>query len=357
MVKSRNSQIEFLRILSMIFIVLSHYTFHNGVNNYELPLGFNRFLLEISTLGNIGVIIFVMISGYFFENKKTNDINMTKIFKLWCQVVFYSITIYILLLKLGYIKFSFIELIKNIFPITFKQYWFATAYFVLYLFIPFLNCFFNNIQKDIHLKFNIMLLIIFSVLRTLTNQDFYGSELIEFIMFYSFGIYIKKYLNKPTTKQRKINNICLVSSVAIIIISIIAFDIIGQKYSVIAQHSNYLLGRTSPLTITIAITIFNIFSWKKPYSNTIINAISSTMFGVYLISDNKYIRRYLWKDWLKIPNYVHSNILILHMIVSLITVFIICAFIDFLRIKLIEYPMLKKMSIKAIKITEQKKID
>lgn len=65
MKKVRNSNIEILRIISMLFIVISHYTVHNGVINASLPLGINRTLLEITTLGNIGVILFVIISGYF----------------------------------------------------------------------------------------------------------------------------------------------------------------------------------------------------------------------------------------------------------------------------------------------------
>ena len=33
MKRIRNSNIEILRIISMIFIVLSHYTVHNGISN------------------------------------------------------------------------------------------------------------------------------------------------------------------------------------------------------------------------------------------------------------------------------------------------------------------------------------
>ena len=68
--KNRNSNIEILRIISVFMILFSHYSVHNGITNSDLPIGINRYLLEISILGNIGVIIFVLISGYFSINKK-----------------------------------------------------------------------------------------------------------------------------------------------------------------------------------------------------------------------------------------------------------------------------------------------
>ena len=43
---------------------------HNGVVNTDLLLGFNRFLLEVSSLGNIGVILFVLITGYYGISKR-----------------------------------------------------------------------------------------------------------------------------------------------------------------------------------------------------------------------------------------------------------------------------------------------
>ena len=94
MKKTRNSNIEIVRIISMIFIVLSHYTVHNGIENASLPLGLNRYILEISTLGNIGVILFVLISGYFSIEQK--EFKFKKIISLYLQVMFYSTSIYLL---------------------------------------------------------------------------------------------------------------------------------------------------------------------------------------------------------------------------------------------------------------------
>ena len=93
MKKERNSNIEILRIISMIFIVMSHYTVHSGIELTSLPLGINRFILEVTRLGNIGVIIFMLISGYYLIEQKS--IQLKKVLKLYLQILFYSPIIYL----------------------------------------------------------------------------------------------------------------------------------------------------------------------------------------------------------------------------------------------------------------------
>ena len=139
----RNSNIELLRIIAMFMIVISHYTVHSGIQYSTLPLGFNRFFMELSTLGNIGVVIFILITGYYSFNK-TNSLNIKKIVLLILQTLFYSISIFLIFLLTTDRSIGIKDLIYSFLPITSKAYWFMTAYIVLYLFIPFINVVINN---------------------------------------------------------------------------------------------------------------------------------------------------------------------------------------------------------------------
>ena len=60
--QQRNSSIELLRIVAMLFIVLSHLCVHNGVDVNALPYSFNKIFLQCGILGNIGVNVFVIIT-------------------------------------------------------------------------------------------------------------------------------------------------------------------------------------------------------------------------------------------------------------------------------------------------------
>lgn len=332
MKKQRNSKIETLRLISMLFIVISHYCVHNGVVKYSLPIGLNRFLLEIGTLGNIGVIIFTLITGYFMVEKDIKDIfNLRKILRFIFEVLFYSLGIYIIFILLGREEFSIINFVKSMFPITFKQYWFATAYFVLYLLSPFLNKFINSVSKNYFFFLNMILFIIFSLINTFSMQDFYGNQLVQMIMFYLMGAYLRKYYNVPTKKQIKYNKLCLIAASLLIICSIILIDLLGLKINSFSRYSTYFLSRTSPLAIIFSICLFNIFSWGKPFCSKIINMVASSAFGIYLIHDNNRVRKLLWVNLLHVADYVSSNVFILHLFGSVILVFGVCSIISLLR--------------------------
>lgn len=344
--KSRNSNIEILRIISIIMIIISHYTVHNGVQNYTLPIGFNRFFLEVSTLGNIGTIIFVLITGFYLY--KSENIKLNKLIKLYLQILFYSGFIYLILVVFNLETFSIKNLIKAIFPITFKEYWFASVYILLYIFHPFINKFLNALNKKEFFKFLLTSIFIFSILSTITIfstitvANYYANELIQFILFYSMGAYIGKY-NKNVFNNKKLNKIILLISVLILCFSVVFFDLISPKISFF-MISTYFFNRTSIVSITLAFSLFNFFINKKEKNNVFINSISALVFGVYLISDNNYIRNILWSNIFHNANYVNSNLLIPHMIISVSITFIICIIIEYIRKCTIEKFYIKYVS-------------
>ena len=329
----RNSRIELLRIISMIMIVLSHYTVHSGIDKSVLPIGFNRLLLELLTLGNLGNFIFICITGYYMSQKNEVNHNLSKILKLFLQILFYSMVIYLLLVVFGLTDFKIKELISCLLPISFNQYWFASAYIILYIFHPYVNRLLNTFTRKEHLNFILIGVSLFYILGTLTTKLIYGSELIQFVLIYSIGAYFNKYKDNLVNRY---NKTIFLLSIIILIISVITFDLLGCKIDIFARHSTYLLNQQSFLTLTISISLFSIFANSKSFYNNIINLIASCIFGVYLISDNKYIRKILWINLLKNANYVNSNYLVFHIIISLFLVFSCCIVIEYIRKKIID---------------------
>lgn len=328
MMKERNSNIEMLRIISMLFIVISHYTVHNGVVNSTLPLGFNRIFLEIMTLGNIGSILFVLISGYYMV--ESDKLKINKIFNLWFQIFCYSILIYFCFVVFGSETFTIKGLLKSLLPITFEQYWFASAYILLYIFHPYINKMIKSLSRKEHLSLILIALSIFSVMRLITTQKYYGNELIQFFIFYIIGCYLGKY-KKNIFNSNKVNGLIIAITTFILISSVIIFDLVGTKMPVFATHSTYLFSRTSIITILFSISLFSIFLNKEKFNNKGINLIASCTFAIYLISDNSLVRKFLWVDFFKNFNYVNSGFLVGHLVVSVLLVFIICIIIDIIR--------------------------
>ena len=60
--------------------------------------------------------------------------------------------------------FSIKLLIKSLFPITFKEYWFMTTYIVLYIFTPYLNKLINSMTKKENTIFLNVGILLFSII-------------------------------------------------------------------------------------------------------------------------------------------------------------------------------------------------
>ena len=330
----RNSNIELLRIISMFLIVLSHYTVHNGVNNFELPLGLNRFLLEFSCLGNIGVIIFIIITGYFSINSK-HPFKLKRAVSLVLQVLFYSVLFYCLFCLLGQTQFSLMGFIKNCLPVTFRMYWFVSVYLLLYILAPYINVLLNNLSRKQYFRLIVLMLVLFSILPILTTQPFYGNELVQFVMFYMIGGYLGKYKNNFFS-NRKRSFAVLFFTLGVVVLSIVMMDFLGLKWSILGENSGILLNRKSLASILIAVSIFSLFVTRKQFSSKIVNTVASCTFGVYLISDNYLVRGILWTEILKVQDIVNRPVLALHMIGSVAIVFVLSALIEYIRINTVE---------------------
>lgn len=67
--KTRESNIEMLRIIAIFFILLHHYALYNSLYNLEVS-NINKYIgIILFSLGKIGVNIFILITGYFSIQK------------------------------------------------------------------------------------------------------------------------------------------------------------------------------------------------------------------------------------------------------------------------------------------------
>ena len=291
MKKGRNSNIELLRILCIITIIIHHSFVRSGIQISSENTN-TAVLSIIQSLGKVANDIFILITGYYMVNKK---IKKEKIIKLIGEILFYSYSI--LFVYLVFCKEKEIGIIiKSILPITFNAEWFVTSYILLYITIPFINALINNLTKKEMSVLIIIFIVCFSILPTINLLSEYFSNYIWFILLYLVGAYTKLYENKEFSKYSKC--FIVVSSIAIIcvITSIACFN----------MRRLGLLEINSFLVFILAYSIFMDFINKKEYSNSIINYVASSSLGIYLIHDNVIIRAFMWKK-LKIGSLIKTK--------------------------------------------------
>lgn len=321
----RNTNIEILRIIAILLIVISHYSVHNVTNVNELSFSINKILLQMMTLGNIGSELFMLITGYYLIN--SSKIKLSKLFRLWLQIIFYSVGVYILFVLLDLEPFSYTTFIKNFFPITFNEYWFASVYFIVYLFHPYINTMLKNLTQKDFIKLISLSLLIFSILNFITGQQYYFNELIQLIIIYVIGTYYGKYddIYLDENKSKKLLIICLL----ILTLSTIGLEFLNNKVSI--KFIDYLYSRNSLIVVMISISLFNIFKNKKEFSNKFINSLSSCTFGVYLLTETPILKNYLWKNIFDNSNYIYSSNLIIHTLISVLLTIVVSIIIEIIR--------------------------
>lgn len=91
----RNYNLDLLRIISMIFVVVLHCCGHgNLLNNVSAFSANGLFLRIIDSFAYVAVNCFVLISGYFLC---TSKFKLRKLVVVLVQAIFYSVAIFALI--------------------------------------------------------------------------------------------------------------------------------------------------------------------------------------------------------------------------------------------------------------------
>jgi len=320
----RKTNMELLRIVSMILIVMHHYCVHSSFI-FENGISINKFIIQaLSIGGKIGVNIFILITGYFMINSK---FKVKKLLKLLLEIFTYSFLIFVIIYIINPSKVNIKLLLKSIFPVTYSLYWFPTTYILLYILSPFINKFIENSNKNTIIKLLIVLLIIQVIIPTFTNANLNFSNLIWFTTLYMIGACIHIY-NIDLLKRKNIKIAVLIICSLFIFMSIVAIDIISIKIPSIEKYTDYFSDINKLPAVIISILLFTLFKEIKIKNYKFINNIASSTFAVYLIHDNVILSPIIWCDILKAAEFFNSRYLIIHLLISVFLVFNISIIID-----------------------------
>lgn len=336
---ARKSNIELLRIIAMVMIIAHHIAVHS---NFVFPtnsISINRLWIQFIQMGGkIGVDIFVLISGYFLIT--SNSIKTSKVLKLWLQIFTYSAGVFLVIILFSPQALGIKALVKNVFPITFSKWWFASAYFMLYLISPYINRLLNSFCKKEYQRLLVLLFVSWCVIPTFLSASWQSNSLLWFVFLYALAGYVRLYIDVTSIKSSKC--ILIAGAIAVLtFLSVITFDILGLKFSFVATHTTFFYGMEKLPILVISLMLFLGFANMKIGYVPFINTISSTCFGIYLLHDNNYVRELLWSTIFQNTNYQQSNFLIPYTLMQIIVVFVICTIIEFIRIHLIEKVYLK----------------
>lgn len=355
MKKERIIGIEFLRIISMFFIVILHVLGRGGIlNNCELfsPNYFLAWLLEI--LAFCSVNCYGMISGYVGVN---SNFKYSNIIKLWFQVLFYTLIITSIFMVFIPEVRLISNVIKAMFPVLFNVYWYFTVYFCMFFFIPYLNKLLNSLNKSESKNLIITIIFFFSIFCLISPEDIFnlasGYSLIWLTLLYLIGGYIRKYglFDNWTTKRLIIGFLGTLIGTLMIKISteFLTIKFLGEI------KGNLFLIRYNSVTILFEGIFLLLLALRLKFNKTkkVINFIAPLSFSVYLIYTNPLIWDYFMKN--RFVDFIsYSPIdLLLNILIASFVIYIISIMIDYIRIKIFKALKIDNLS---VKITEKLKI-
>ena len=317
--KTRQSNLELLRIIGILMIVMMHFCSQGGIAaNGSLPIAL------LTSGGRIAVNLFLLIGCWFMVD---TSFRPERVVKLYLQVAFYSIPITLLMLVLGEAG-GFRNVLQGLVPFFGRSVWFASAYISLIFLSPFLNKVFLLPLYALR-KLVLLLSVLFVIVSTIPNFSpvDYIADFTWFCVIYIFTGWAKRdhFFERLGNKWG-----CLALSILMycVLCALTCWGSLGGL-------ANYWTANIkSGPAFAIAIFTFAFFLKLDIGSIKGINFAARSVFAVYIIHQIPAFVHYEWRtlfraEWLaQHPPVVQA----LGIFTVAVTVFVGATLIDSLRI-------------------------
>lgn len=341
----RNSNIELLRIISILLIICFHYVYKSGYVYSYLNIH-TFFIKSMWFLGELGVNLFILITGYHLSKTKAS---VKKLILFCLEVLFYNFLLYGLDILFGNNQVDTLkEKILLFFPVITQKYWFVTAYILVYILSPFYNILINSFSKRIYQKFLIVNILLWSIIPTIfgifyntSESVLYYNRFIWLTFMYFVGAYIRKFdIKFFASKKRSL--ITFIITYLTMLFSILLIynsrkDLIPLGTSEIA----YFWTPNNILMLILSISMFKLFTNLKVKNDILINKVASTTLGIYLLHDGSFTN-YMWKNIFRTNVNIYKPTFWIYMLAAAIYIFLVGVLIDFIR-QAIEKYIIKKL--------------
>lgn len=328
--KERDSNMELLRCMAMLLVVLVHTGFLSlglptQAESLQIPVSvFMRFLTQ--SVSVVCVNVFVLLSGWYgirFSIKRLGSFLF--------QVFFFSILIYVCLVVIFPSEYSDANSISIVFMLKGEDYWFVKSYLLLFLFAPFLNTLVEHQEGKQTVKYVLIVFFCFQTIygwfsiRGATELEG-GYSALSFIGLYLLVRYIRCYGYDTSMYSGKLY-IVLFCGIALLN-ALIAFILVRNNLMVFGRIFTY----TNPLVICQSLLLVFAFS-KIKVKSKFINWLAISCFAVYLTHANEFILRPYYGRWIKFLFDEQSTIMFILAVVStILVIFFLSILLDKFRI-------------------------
>lgn len=322
-VPPKNLGIEKLRIVAMLCVVACHAILHlNWLMHVDTGLSDTpgwKTAVEyvVVQYGQVGVCIFFMISGYFLVTK---SFSWRRILTPYLHMLCYTALCFAIAMSLPEAAKTFtgisyhfsslkawaVTILTSFTPLTFQAYWFMTAYVIMLLLAPYINVLFAQLSEK-HIAALIGILAFLAIWMLYGGRVYLWNNISYAALCYIIGGWIRLYL----PSHKKISTTYFIAITIITTFVMLVFNYVAsQDYSIsrfLGWHDDLKSGIwLGP--IIIAACFLSISQNSSLYGSTkqdkvptkfshLILPISGSTFGVYLLHENLFGYKILWRSW------------------------------------------------------------
>ncbi len=230
-------------------------------------------------------------------------------------------------------------------PISSGTWWFVTTYALIVLIAPLLNRLIENVNN----KGAIVLAIYFGLLYGVVGIGTVYYNILRAPFYYLIGAFIKnRNIAIKKNSQRCISFIMF--AFAWLTYSVMRFfqvdHLYVNKYTILKAYEFFADYFMSGILIPIISVSLFLFLSSFSFSNSVVNKIASTTFGVYLLHDSNLGRELIWNHIIR-PEYTQFYLIwykyVFLSLITIISIFTVCALIDMFRQIIFEKWMEKKI--------------
>ncbi len=318
-VSSRESNIELLRIIAMLMVLLLHFNLalkQPGYSSFECLTSLKIFHIFLQSTCIIAVDLFVIISGWFSIKFSTRGLTKFMFTCTWFALA--GIIVSCILSKeipmVGSIVKSLIWMGGG--------YWFVRAYLVLFLLSPVLNAYIEKATMSQLRNTVILFYVVQTFFGWFLGTDFMsGYSAISFIGLYLLGRYLYIINIEYPFNEKKV----WIVFISTIILNAIYTMVFYAGYNVSIDSPQ---AYCNPLVVISAASLVIAFS-KFRFKSNVINWFATSSFAIYLLHTHGLIFDFYYLDHLRYIYNFYDGIICFGMVIAyLLSVVALAVFID-----------------------------
>lgn len=289
--RARNVGLDFLKAISIAFVLILHVTgyYREQFDGITLEIGVEVSWHFLEAIAYPAIHIFVLISCFFWIDRVPS---WKSGIKVWMQTFIICIIGLVIAVILR-LPFGIKDIIVTVFPFLGRAYWFVTDYLLLFIFAPLLKRAIEGITGRQLSLYTLFLVIINSGLCFLFpfffwNQDY--SNIGLFICLFFIAAWIKQNIDRLS---RKLAGIIWIICIMIMVASFfVATIFVNKGIMFLSGREEFLYAYNSPVVILQAGSIFVFFAKARMKEKKAISIITNASLIVYLIHMHPILKQF-----------------------------------------------------------------